>query len=98
MSLLQIYIGLFVVCALGSAIAYRHSQGHNSRFGLGQFVLRVVGFSLIGWLAFLIVPSVVFILMGNAQGPLAGFFAAPFGLLAGAGFGLWWCLRAKRVA
>lgn len=98
MSLLQIYIGLFAVCALGSAIAYRYSRGTNSRFSLGQFVLRVVGFSLLGWLAFLIVPSVVFILMGNAQGPLAGFFVAPFGLLVGAGFGLWWCLRAKSVA
>ena len=98
MSLLQIYVGLFAVCTLGSAIAYRYSQGHNSRLSLAQFVLRVVAFSFIGWLAFLIVPSVIFILIGNAQGPLAGFFAAPFGLLVGAGFGLWWCLRAKHVA
>jgi len=85
MSLLQIYVGLFAVCALGSAIAYRYSQGHNSRLSLAQFVLRVVGFSFIGWLAFLIVPSVILILIGNAQGPLAGFLPHRLGCLLGPG-------------
>ena len=98
MSLLQIYFGLFALCVVGSVIAYRYSQGAKPRYSLGQFVMRVGGFSLLGWLAFLIVPSVAYILMGNAQGPLAGFFVAPFGLLVGAGFGLWWCLRTKSVA
>lgn len=98
MTLLQIIAGLFVLCVLGAALGYSYARGKRTRYRLVPFVARVAGFTIIGGLAAFIVPSVPAVLMGDAQAPLLGLFLVPLGLVGGAGFGYWWCLKAKDVA
>jgi hypothetical protein len=97
-SLLQICVALFLLCGVGAAIGYRFSPRAHARYRLVAFVARVCGFAVLGLLAAIILPSIPLILMGNAQGPLVGFLAAPFGLIVGGAFGYWWCQKARNVA